>query len=143
MKNDGRKIYTVSELNREIRVVMEDTWPDIWLEGEVSNFRAYPSGHWYFSLKDQDAQISAVMFAGVNRLLKFAIEDGGKIIVRGRVSAYAKRGEYQFIALVAEPSGKGALQLAFEQLKAKLDKEGLFDQSRKKPIPMLPQRIGL
>ena len=143
MKNDGRKIYTVSELNLEIRVVMEDTWPDIWLEGEVSNFRAYPSGHWYFSLKDQDAQISAVMFAGVNRLLKFAIEDGGKIIVRGRVSAYAKRGEYQFIALVAEPSGKGALQLAFEQLKAKLDKEGLFDQSRKKPIPMLPQRIGV
>lgn len=143
MNRDGRKVYSVSELNNEIRLVMEDTWPDVWLEGEVSNFRAYPSGHWYFSLKDADGQISAVMFAGANKGITFAIENGVKIIVRGRVSAYPKRGEYQFIAQSAEPSGIGALQLAYEQLKARLEKEGLFAQERKKPIPVLPQRIGV
>lgn len=143
MNRDGRKVYSVSELNNEIRLVMEDTWPDVWLEGEVSNFRAYPSGHWYFTLKDADGQISAVMFAGANKSIRFGIENGVKIILRGRVSAYPKRGEYQFIAQSAEPSGIGALQLAFEQLKTRLEKEGLFSQTRKKPIPILPQRIGV
>ena len=84
MNRDGRKVYSVSELNNEIRLVMEDTWPDVWLEGEVSNFRAYPSGHWYFTLKDADGQISAVMFAGANKSIRFGIENGVKIILRGR-----------------------------------------------------------
>ena len=140
---EGRKVYTVSELNREIKVVLEDTYPEIWVEGEISNFKTYSSGHMYFSLKDQEAQISAVIFQGVNRSFKFKLEDGLKVIARGRVTAYPKRGEYQIIINLIEPSGKGALQLAFEQLKAKLEKEGLFDQTRKRPIPLLPKRIGI
>ncbi|HBU70267.1 MAG TPA: exodeoxyribonuclease VII large subunit [Elusimicrobia bacterium] len=143
MLEDGRKIYSVSELNREIKAVLEDTHPDIWLEGEVSNFKVYSSGHMYFSLKDAEAQISAVIFQGVNRFFKFKLEDGLKILARGKVSAYPKRGEYQLIISSAEPAGKGALQLAFEQLKAKLEKEGLFDKARKRPIPALPGKIGI
>ncbi len=141
--DDGRKIYSVTELNREIKVILENAYPQVWLEGEISNFRLYSSGHMYFSLKDQDAQISAVVFQGVNRFFKFKLEDGLKIVARGKVSTYPKRGEYQIIISHAEPAGKGALQLAFEQLKAKLEKEGLFDPSRKRPIPMLPQKIGI
>lgn len=143
MHNDGRKIYTVSELNREIKVVLEDSYPDIWLEGEISNFKVYSSGHMYFSLKDADAQISAVMFQGVNRFLKFKLEDGLKVIVRGKISSYPKRGDYQILINFVEPAGLGALQLAFEQLKAKLEKEGLFSRERKRPIPQLPQKIGI
>ncbi|OGS18131.1 MAG: exodeoxyribonuclease VII large subunit [Elusimicrobia bacterium RIFOXYA2_FULL_50_26] len=143
MNTEGRKIYTVSELNREIKVILEDAYPAIWLEGEISNFRVYSSGHMYFSLKDAEAQVSAVMFQGMNRFLKFTPEDGLKVIARGRVSTYPKRGEYQLIVTSIEPAGKGALQLAFEQLKAKLEKEGLFDPRHKKPIPALPQKIGI
>lgn len=143
MNLEGRKIYSVTELNREIKVILEDAYPDVWLEGEVSNFRVYSSGHMYFSLKDADAQISAVIFQGSGRLLKFALEDGLKVIARGRVSTYPKRGEYQIIINFVEPAGKGALQLAFEQLKAKLEKEGLFAPEHKKSIPLLPQKIGI
>ena len=132
-QDDGRKIYTVSELNREIKVVLEDTYPDIWLEGEISNFKTYSSGHMYFSLKDEESQISSVIWQGISRSFKFAPEDGLKVIARGKVSVYPKRGEYQFIVSYLEPAGKGALQLAFEQLKKKLEKEELFSPERKKP----------
>ncbi|MCX5781266.1 MAG: exodeoxyribonuclease VII large subunit [Elusimicrobia bacterium] len=140
---DGHKIYTVSELNNEIKIVFEDVYPDIWVEGEISNFKTYSSGHMYFSLKDEESQISAVIFRGTSRSFRFTPEDGIKVIARGRVSAYPKRGEYQFVINYLEPAGKGALQLAFEQLKKKLEKEGLFDPERKKPIPLLPQKIGI
>jgi exodeoxyribonuclease VII large subunit len=138
-----KKIYTVSELNREIRVILENAYPEVWLEGEISNFKTYSSGHMYFSLKDNEGQISAVIFKNINRFFKFKLEDGLKVIVKGRVSSYPKRGDYQIIITYAEPSGKGALQLAFEQLKAKLEKEGLFDEARKRQIPELPQKIGI
>jgi len=141
--DDGRKIYTVSELNREIKTVLEDTYPDIWLEGEISNFKVYSSGHMYLSLKDAEGQISAVIFQGVNRFVRFKLEDGLKVVARGRVSAYPKRGDYQIIISYVEPAGKGALQFAFEQLKAKLEKEGLFSAERKRPVPQLPQKIGI
>ena len=140
---DGRKIYTVSELNREIKIVLEDTYPDIWVEGEISNFKTYSSGHMYFSMKDEESQVSAVIWQGIGRSFKFKPEDGLKIIARGRVSSYPKRGEYQFLISYIEPAGKGALQLAFEQLKKKLEQEGLFSPERKKPIPVLPQKIGI
>lgn len=140
---DGQKIYTVSELNREIRVILENAYPNIWLEGEISNFKTYSSGHMYLTLKDSEAQINAVIFKNVNQHFKFSLENGLKVITRGRISSYPKRGDYQIIITHIEPAGKGALQLAFEQLKAKLEKEGLFDQSRKKPIPVLPKRIGV
>ena len=141
--DDGRKIYTVSELNREIKIVLEDTYPDIWVEGEISNFKIYSSGHIYFSMKDEESQVSAVIWQGISRSFKFRPEDGLKIIARGRISSYPKRGEYQFIISYIEPAGKGALQLAFEQLKKKLEKEGLFSPERKRPIPLLPQKIGI
>ncbi|MHB9154988.1 MAG: exodeoxyribonuclease VII large subunit [Endomicrobiales bacterium] len=143
MNVDGRKIYTVSELNREIKTVLEEAYPDLWLEGEISNFRLYPSGHMYLTLKDSESQLSAVIFQGVNRSFKFKLEDGLKIIARGRLSTYTKRGEYQLIVSLVEPAGLGALQLAFEQLKARLEKEGLFSPERKKRIPLLPRRIGV
>ncbi len=140
---DGRKIFTVSELNKEIRIILEDSFPDVWLEGEISNFKAYPSGHLYFSLKDAESMLSAVMFQGSARYLKFRLEDGLKVVVRCKVSAYAKRGNYQVLVSSVEPAGRGALQLAFEQLKAKLEKEGLFSAERKRKIPLLPRRIGI
>jgi len=140
---DGRKIYTVSELNREIKVVLEDTYPDIWVEGEISNFKIYSSGHMYFSLKDEESQVSAVIWRGIDRSFKFKPEDGLKVIARGRISTFTKRGEYQLVVSYLEPAGIGALQLAFDQLKKKLEKEGLFSPERKKPIPLLPQKIGI
>ncbi|MFC1501724.1 exodeoxyribonuclease VII large subunit [Elusimicrobiota bacterium] len=140
---EGRKIYSVSELNNEIKIVLEDTYPEIWVEGEISNFKMYPSGHMYFSLKDEESQVSSVIFQGFSRYLKFELEDGLKVIAKGKVSTYVRRGNYQFIINYVEPAGKGALQLAFEQLKKKLEKEGLFDASRKKAIPYMPKRIGV
>ena len=143
IREEGRKVYTVSELNREIKTVLEDTYPDIWVEGEVSGLKTYGSGHTYFYLKDGESQLPAVIFQGMGRSIKFELEDGLKVIVRGRVTAYPKRGDYQIIVNYAEPAGVGALQLAFEQLKAKLQSEGLFDASRKRSIPLLVQKIGI
>lgn len=143
MKDDGRKIYQVSELNNEIKTVLENTYPDIWLEGEIAGLKTYASGHTYFYLKDSESQIAAVLFQGAGRWIKFALADGQKVIMRGRVTAYPKRGDYQLIVSYAEPAGLGALQLAFEQLKEKLRKEGLFDDSRKRSLPFLPQKIGI
>ncbi|MBL7685089.1 MAG: exodeoxyribonuclease VII large subunit [Deltaproteobacteria bacterium] len=137
------KIYTVSELNSGIKSVLEERYGFIWLSAEVSNFKAHSSGHYYFSLKDQNSQIQAVMFRGANRFLKFQMEEGLEVIVNGRVTVYEPRGNYQIVVEYLEPKGLGALQLAFEQLKKKLELEGLFDPARKQSIPLLPKKIGI
>ena len=138
-----RYILTVSELTQEIKDILEDKFPEVWVEGEISNLRVPPSGHIYFTLKDDFSQIRAVLFKMQARNLRFLPEDGLHIICRGRVSLYEKRGDYQLILESIEPKGIGALQLAFLQLKERLEKEGLFDEAHKKPIPMIPQKIGI
>lgn len=138
-----RYVLTVSELTREIKDILEDRFPDIWVEGEVSNLRIPPSGHIYFTLKDDFSQIRAVLFKMQARALRFVPEDGIHIICKGRVGLYEKRGEYQLILESIEPKGIGALQLAFLQLKERLEKEGLFDPAHKRPIPTVPRRIGI
>src|SRR5437762_628179 len=138
-----RRIWTVRDLVSTVRTHIEREYGDVWVEGEISNFRAHDSGHLYFTLKDQNAQIRAVMFRSSARLLRFRPDDGMQIVLRGRVTIYEDRGELQISAEYLEPKGAGALQVAFEQLKAKLEAEGLFDASRKKPIPTLPRRIGI
>ena len=143
MEHPLRTILTVSELTQEIKEILENRFPEVWVEGEISNLRVPPSGHIYFTLKDDTSQIRAVLFRMQARTLRFAPEDGLHIVCRGRVSLYEKRGDYQLILESMEPKGIGALQLAFLQLKEKLEKEGLFDPARKKPIPMVPQKIGV
>jgi exodeoxyribonuclease VII large subunit len=138
-----RKIYSVTELSREIKGMLEGKFPDVWVTGEVSNFRAAGSGHLYFTLKDASAQLRAVCFRNQARYLKFKPQDGISVIARGRLSVYEARGEYQLLVEYLEPAGLGALQLAFEQLKAKLAAEGLFDPARKKPLPVLPRTVGI
>lgn len=138
-----RYLLTVSELTREIKSVLEEKFHDVWVEGEISNLRIPPSGHLYFTLKDDFSQIRAVIFRMRSRAIRFVPEDGLHIVCRGRVSLYEKRGEYQLIIEEMEPKGIGALQLAFLQLKERLEKEGLFDISHKKPIPAFPQTIGI
>jgi exodeoxyribonuclease VII large subunit len=138
-----RRIYRVSELSRRIRERLEKEFADVWVEGEVSNFRPAPSGHLYFTLKDAAAQLRCICLRQQARLLKFRPEDGLQVMARGRVSVYEPRGEYQLYVELLEPQGVGALQLAFEQLKQRLATEGLFDAARKKPLPRLPRRIGM
>lgn len=140
---EGRKIYTVSEINSLARDVLESAFFDIWVEGEVSNQRSPGSGHVYFTLKDATSQIAAVLFRSQAGLLKFRLEDGLKVLARGRISLYEPRGTYQINCQWIEPAGRGSLQLAFEQLKRRLAAEGLFDPARKRPIPSLPQQIGV
>lgn len=139
----SRRIWTVTELTARIRDLLEASFRDLWVEGEISNCRQAQSGHLYFTLKDERAQIRCVCFRNDLRLLRFRPEDGLHVTVRGAVSVYEARGEYQIYVQVIEPVGLGALQLAFEQLKHKLQTEGLFEASRKKPLPLLPRRIGL
>jgi exodeoxyribonuclease VII large subunit len=141
--NDSDHIYTVSELTREIRALLEKNFGRVWVCGEVSNCRLHGSGHIYFTLKDEHSQLSVVFFRGDAARLRFKLEDGLQLNVEGRISVYERRGAYQLIAAVAEPVGYGALQLAFEQLKKRLGEEGLFDEDHKKPIPRFPQRIGV
>ena len=138
-----RRVWTVCGLVSTVRTHIEREYSDIWVEGEISNFRAHDSGHLYFTLKDQNAQIRAVMFRSQARLLRFRPENGMQVVLRGRVTIYEDRGELQVSAEYLEPKGAGALQIAFEQLKAKLEAEGLFDGARKKAIPTLPRRIGI
>jgi exodeoxyribonuclease VII large subunit len=138
-----RRIWTVGELVGEVRTKLERSYVDVFVEGEISNFRPADSGHLYFTLKDNGAQIRVVMFRSQARLLRFRPANGLQIIARGRVTVYEARGELQLSAEYLEPKGAGALQLAFEQLKAKLGAEGLFDPARKKPLPALPRRIGV
>jgi exodeoxyribonuclease VII large subunit len=139
----ARRVWTVRDLVSAVRTHIEREYGDAWVEGEISNFRAHDSGHLYFTLKDEDSQISAVMFRSQARLLRFRPESGMQVVVRGRVTIYEDRGQLQISAEYMEPKGAGALQVAFEQLKAKLQAEGLFDSSRKKPIPALPRKIGV
>src|SRR5215831_4319280 len=138
-----RRTWTVRDLVAAVRTHLEREYGDVWVEGEISNFRAHESGHLYFTLKDASSQIRAVMFRSQARLLRFRPEDGMQVVLRGRVTIYEGRGELQLSAEYLEPKGAGALQVAFEQLKAKLEAEGLFDSARKKPIRPLPRRIGV
>ena len=138
-----RRIWKVRDLVASVRTQIERDFSDAWVEGEISNFRAPDSGHLYFTLKDGNAQIRVVMFRSSARLLRFRPADGLQVIARGRVTIYEDRGELQISAEYLEPKGAGSLQLAFEQLKAKLEAEGLFAAERKKPIPALPSRIGI
>ncbi|MBI2370449.1 MAG: exodeoxyribonuclease VII large subunit [Deltaproteobacteria bacterium] len=140
---EGARLLTVSELTSLIKAQLEGTFADLWVEGEVSNLRLPGSGHVYFSLKDEQASIRAVMFRNAHRRLRFDLEDGLHVVCRGRVSVYEPRGDYQLIVEELEPRGLGALQLAFEQLKARLQAEGLFDPARKRPLPVLPRRIAV
>ncbi|MFQ5825070.1 MAG: exodeoxyribonuclease VII large subunit [bacterium] len=137
------KYYTVSELTREIKFLLETSLPEIWVQAEISNFTHHSSGHMYFSLKDEKAQISCVMWRTRNQNLFFTPQDGMKVIVQGRVTVYEKRGNYQLDIIQIQPAGVGELQLAFEQLKNRLREEGLFSEEFKKPIPLYPERIGL
>jgi len=138
-----RKIWTVSELNRAAGELLEEAFPRVWVEGEISNWKVYGSGHAYFSLKDDGGQIAAVLFRAAAKNFRFEPRDGLAALAAGRVSLYGQRGQYQLIVDELEPRGKGALQLAFEQLKEKLQKEGLFDAARKRPLPALPRTVGV
>ncbi len=138
-----RPIYTVTRLTADIKALLEERFPFVWVVGEISNFRIPASRHYYFTLKDASARIGGVMFRGQNRNLKFLPEDGMTVTGLGRISVYEPRGTYQIIFEYLEPSGLGALQAAFDQLKNRLSGEGLFDESHKKPIPFLPRTIGL
>jgi exodeoxyribonuclease VII large subunit len=140
---DQRKIYTISQLTREVKVALEGEFFDLWVVGEVSNFKQHSSGHLYFTLKDQRSQLPAVMFRSARRYLKFQPKDGEAVLARGHLTVYEPRGAYQLLVEWMEPRGKGALQAAFEELKNKLATEGLFESKRKKPLPVLPQRIGI
>ncbi len=138
-----RQVLTVSQLTAQIKGVLEDSFDQVAVVGEVSNAKAYPSGHWYFSLKDKDATLPAVCFKNSNAHIKFNLEDGLMVVARGKLSVYPPRGAYQMVVTNLEPVGIGQWQLAFEQLKQKLEAEGLLAPERKRPIPVLPRRIGV
>ncbi len=142
-KAASRRIWTVVELVGNVRESVEREYADLWVEGEISNLRSAPSGHVYFTLKDGDSQLPAVLFRRQAMLLRFRPEDGLHVLVRGKVSVYEQRGQMQLIAEFMEPVGAGSLQIAFEQLKARLQLEGLFDPARKKPLPAFPRCIGI
>ncbi len=137
------KIFSVSEINRDVKQILEGTFSSLWIEGEVSNFKHHTSGHMYFSLKDDRSQIGVVFFSRQNQRLKFRLEDGLKILIRGRISVYEPRGQYQIYAEEVVPRGVGELELLLEQLKRQLEREGLFDPAHKKPIPKFPKTVGI
>src|SRR5512140_379563 len=138
-----RRVLTVSQLTSAVRELLEAEFPEIWVEGEISNGRIWNTGHFYFTLKDSTAQVKAVMFRSAIRYLRFKPEDGLHVVARGRVSVYDPKGEYQLVCEHPAPHGLGALQLAFDQLKKRLQAEGLFDAARKRPLPALPAKIGI
>jgi exodeoxyribonuclease VII large subunit len=138
-----RHIYSVAELTGAVRGLLESSFGDVWVEGEISNCRVWNTGHMYFTLKDGSAQIKAVMFRTAVRYLRFQPEDGVRVVARGRLGVYEPKGEYQIVCEHLEPKGLGALQLAFEQLKKRLQAEGLFSAERKRALPALPRRIGI
>ncbi len=140
---EGPDVWSVTRLTRQVRALLEESLPSVTVEGEISNFRAAASGHLYFNLKDDGAQIRCVMFRGAAQGLRFVPEDGMQTLLRGRITVYEVRGEYQLQVLTLEPKGVGALQVAFEQLKRKLEADGLFEQARKRELPLLPRRIGV
>jgi exodeoxyribonuclease VII large subunit len=140
---DARRVLTPSALNRLVRELVEGALPLVWIEGEICNFVRAASGHWYFSLKDAAAEVRCAMFARENARLKFRAANGTRVLARARVTVYEARGSYQLIVEHLEDAGEGALRRAFEQLKAKLQAEGLFDEARKRPLPAFPRRIGV
>lgn len=142
-KSNEPTVLSVEQLNLSVKQILEGQIGQIWVKGEISNFKAHTSGHFYFSLKDSKSQISAVMFRGNNSRLKFKPVDGLEVLARGRISVYEPRGSYQIVCDMMEPVGAGALQKAFEQLKMKLKAEGLFESSRKRPIPSYPRHIAI
>ncbi|MFW6131509.1 MAG: exodeoxyribonuclease VII large subunit [Candidatus Aminicenantaceae bacterium] len=137
------KIYTVSEITKIIKEKLESAFPHLWVEGEISNFHRHHSGHLYFTLKDEHCALKAVMFRSNAMKIPFELKDGLQIICKGRINIYEPRGVYQLLTELIEPKGKGALQLAFEQLKKKLKDEGLFDQKHKKKLPLFPKKVGV
>ncbi|BAZ93644.1 exodeoxyribonuclease 7 large subunit [Thiohalobacter sp. COW1] len=143
LPGDERDVFTVSRLNAEARDLLESRFPLIWVEGELSNLARPGSGHWYFSLKDARAQVGCAMFRGRNRNVRFQPQEGMQVLVRASVSLYEARGNYQLIVEHMEEAGAGALRRAFEQLRDKLDAEGLFAEAHKQPLPALPRRIGV
>jgi exodeoxyribonuclease VII large subunit len=143
MSESERRVYTVSELTAGIKGALEGAFPAVWVEGEISNLRVPSSGHAYFTLKDEGAQLSAVLFRGRGRRVRFEPEDGMHVLAFGGLDVYAARGQYQLVVELMEPQGLGALQLAFEQLKRKLEAEGLFDEGRKRKLPVFPRVIGI
>ncbi len=143
MTEPERQLYTVSELTLRLKTALEEAFPAVWVEGEISNLRTPGSGHSYFTLKDEGAQISAVLFRGRGRRVRFDLEDGMQVLAFGGLDVYAARGQYQLVVEMMEPKGLGALQLAFEQLKRRLEAEGLFDEGRKRPLPAFPRVIGV
>ena len=143
MSEAERRVFTVSELTARLKAALEEAFPAVWVEGEISNLRTPGSGHAYFTLKDEGAQLSAVLFRGRGRRVLFDLEDGMQVLAFGGLDVYAARGQYQLVVEMMEPKGLGALQLAFEQLKRKLEAEGLFDDGRKRPLPAFPRVIGV
>lgn len=143
MNFETRQILTVSQVNHQIRLLLESRYSGLWVEGEISNFKKHSSGHIYFTLKDEQAQITAAFFSPYQRGLRFELRDGLKVLAYCRVSIYEARGQYQLYVERIEPKGVGALQLAFQQLKEKLEKEGLFREARKRPIPRFPATVGI
>jgi exodeoxyribonuclease VII large subunit len=138
-----RRVYTVSELNSAIRGILDREFPDVWVAGEISGTKLAASGHYYFTLKEREAQLRCVCFRSAHRYLKFKPQDGIAVVARGRIDVFEQRGEYQLLVEFLEPQGHGALQFAFEQLKKKLAAEGLFEAARKRPLPRFPRRIGI
>lgn len=138
-----RRIYSVAELNAAIRAVLDGEFADVWVAGEISGLKLAASGHYYFTLKEREAQVRCVAFRSAHRYWKFKPRDGMAVLSRGRIDVYEARGEYQLLVELIEPQGLGALQLAYEQLKKKLAAEGLFDETRKRPLPRFPRRIGI
>nr|VFK66436.1 MAG: Exodeoxyribonuclease VII large subunit [Candidatus Kentron sp. UNK]VFK72025.1 MAG: Exodeoxyribonuclease VII large subunit [Candidatus Kentron sp. UNK] len=138
-----RDVYTVSRLNQEVRYLIEANFPTVWVEGEISNLARPRSGHLYFSLKDEDCQVRCAMFRAYNQQLNFALGDGARVLARARASVYPQRGDFQLIVEYIEEAGEGALRQAFEILKRRLASEGLFDAARKKPLPLIPEQIGV
>ena len=139
----ARRLFTVSEFTGILRNMLDREFGDLWIAGEVSGCKQAPSGHYYFTLKDEEAQLKCVCFRSSARYLRFKPQDGISVLARGRLDIYAGRGEYQLVVEALEPQGHGALQFAFEQLKKKLALEGLFEASRKRALPKYPARIGI
>ena len=141
--DEPRRVFTVTEVTAEVRRMMESAFGEVFVEGEISNCRPWTTGHVYFTLKDRSAQLKAVMWKSAARLVKFKLEDGLQVVARGRLTVYEPKGEYQLVCDQIEPKGLGALQLALEQLKKRLQAEGLLDAARKRPLPTLPRKIGI
>src|SRR5437870_7695238 len=142
-RGEGRRVYTVTELTVRVRDHLEEKFFEVWVEGELSGVRLWNTGHLYFTLKDSSSLLKGLMFRSALRYLKFKPADGLRVVARGKISVYEPKGEYQIVCEHLEPQGLGALQLAFDQLKKRLQAEGLFDTSKKRPLPALPRKIGV